>query len=1791
MQLTGYEAVEVVATGWRSTTYRAVRADDASRVLLRCPDRTANSGDTWPAYRYAQTLGQAIGHPTIARVAGLESAGGHPVLVLDHAPGWALVKQFPVGSVADLNTALTIGLQVASGLAALHEEGLTQHDLSPSNLLYDPQSGRTTLAAYGMTGRAFALLDAVRRRPELLPFLAPETGGWSRRPLDARVDLFSLGATLYWLLSGRAPTAEGSASNLQAHASMTPRPLHALVPNLPVVVSDLVTSLIERSPEHRPHSAATVAADLESALWKLEHIGTIEPFELGRRGRPQGLHVPHRLFGRRSQADQLLSTLEAVAEGAARIVLIAGPAGVGKSTLARELHGPTLRYGGTFAEGKFDQLSGHPYSAYLQAIGSIANSLLTHDDPERTAEIRTILGTVGALLTGAVPSLATLLGDQPPVGRVGPSELRNRFHQLCLRFFRVFARPAAPLVLFLDDLQWAEEGPVALLQSLLDDPEAANLLVVCAYRPVETLGAHPLPAAITALEESHTHVVRVPLGPLSSAAVTDLVGEVLGTSAARAQPLAGAVFEATSGNPLGIHRYLRLLVESGKLRVGSDQSEWTWDLETAASEPAAASDLLNRRLKLLPLDTQKTLAVAACFGGRFDAREVASVMSETRSAVMTQLLPAVRGDLVYPCMGSGGGTDVEAHCFVFAHDEVQTAAYGLVPQERREVLHGQIGHHIFDSSRRDPNDMDLHRVARQLERGTLAELRADDRRALALLCDQASEVALRTGAYETAATYARGALGLVGSNAWESDHEVTAKLFLSAAVAEWLSKDVDAARRRLAEALEHATSQSDRMDVLVTHAQLAGLTGRFEEALNAGFDGLANLGIEVPQTEPEWTAATEALGATLMGALDGRDPVILLSGAHDAALESPRVRDALRVISSLSSPAYTRPELFPWLVMQSVLLTAEHGPSPDSLIGFVWYGLLLCAGGQYDAGRAFATAALAEAERGPRSQLPQLLHPHAVFVQHWTEPYEAAASNLDEAILLGHEHGNHTSAAWAAMTLPWTLFVAGSPLHTVAAKSASNMSTNLSVFRNQDAGLMNAWTLNQAYRLVGDEKALRHLAKRGLSETDITPRIEHFVGYVAANHTAALMTCCFLEEWEQALEHAEAAREMAAAMGGSVWVTELEFFHALALLSAPQPPPDLGDRLTVSLELLERWASSSQANHGWKHELIGAELAALTAEDEAAEAGFERAIQSAERHERTHGRALACLRAARFREARGRPNAALGMTVRALDALHTWGAHEAVARLIKTNPLLQRTFGGETSAPIQTEPVTTSPPGSTSRLIDAIEPGVCETDELGRITFANAAVSRLTGWLPHELTAQPLTRLLDVPNWEPRDLAAVPVVQREVDLLTRRGIRLPVEASIRPLRTDTGDIPGAVVSFTDISGRRTLEQQLRHAQKMRAMGEFAGGVAHDFNNLLTPVIGYISLARGMLGPRHRAEAPLADAEHAAERATELVKQMLAFGRRADIFMEPTPLSPLLHEMEKFAGRALDRSIQIQLSVPADLDWVAGDAGLLHQVLMNLILNARDACAEVHDRPPQIGLSATNVRLDQLPPAAPSSSRPGRFVCIEVTDSGTGMDRETVQRVFEPFFTTKPAGQGVGLGLAVVFGIMQRHDGWIECESEPGEGTTFRCWLPGRDPVAATPAREVTPGPLPTVSSARLLVVDDEPLLRKLATAVFEAEGHTVATAANGREAVTRYVDDEHGFDLVLLDLSMPVLSGEEALAEILAHDPEAKVVLWSGYARQGGEASAQDLGAKAFVAKPVKPDALAQVVQTVLDSD
>ncbi len=400
-----------------------------------------------------------------------------------------------------------------------------------------------------------------------------------------------------------------------------------------------------------------------------------------------------------------------------------------------------------------------------------------------------------------------------------------------------------------------------------------------------------------------------------------------------------------------------------------------------------------------------------------------------------------------------------------------------------------------------------------------------------------------------------------------------------------------------------------------------------------------------------------------------------------------------------------------------------------------------------------------------------------------------------------------------------------------------------------------------------------------------------------------------------------------------------------------------------------------------------------------------------------------------------------------------------------------------------------------------------------------------------------------------------------------------------------GEAIGRVWNFRDVTQRVRLEEQFRHAQKMDAVGRLAGGVAHDFNNLLTVILGNLSMIRAAPVPPQQQQTAIIDCLEAAKRAANLTGQLLTFSRRQPIATQELELNQVVTKMASMLRRLIGETITLNTRAGTSPNWVRADPGMMEQMLMNLAVNGRDAMPNGGE----LVIALTPMELDESAVQARANARPGSFVRLTVTDNGTGIARELLPRIFEPFFTTKEVGRGTGLGLATVFGIVQQHEGWIEVETQPREGTTMAVFLPrltsGPSP-AARPKAAITP----RGGSESVLVVEDEKAVRSLMQRVLTTHGYTVLAAGDAREALAVWERHQGRFDLLVTDMVMPGgMSGRELAQRLGAEAKGIPVIYCSGYADDVLGSGESLRGQPNFLAKPFDVSVFLTRVRAMLD--
>jgi hypothetical protein len=834
----GYERLELLGSTTGATLFRAQRAGDQRPVLLKLagpgPDRLAWEHETLRSLDLrgvARPLEHLPARPELAPAA----------LVLVDAPGQLLEGQ---------TVAVPVGLRLAACLAealeGLHRARLVHGDLRPANIVAGADGESAVLvdfsrAAFSEGAEAPAAAGEVD-----WAYVSPEQTGRVDRPVDHRTDLYSLGITLFRLLTGRLPFQAGDPLEwCHCHIARLPALAHEINPRVPPHLSAIVARLLAKDPDERYQTARGVRHDLERCRESLDGAGSIPVFELGRRDVADRLRLPSRLFGRRDELARLERLHGRVASsGETATCLVTGDEGAGKTMLVGRLREQVIARGGTFASARFDRQGGdRPYAFLSAAFAGLLPRLLAGTDEDsidgRQRLQQALAGDARGLIA-AVPALGPILGPQPgePEDRLDP----QRFRRLVRRFVGIFCRPGRPLVLFLDDLQWADPASLKAVADLVTHPETRSLLVVGAWRG-------PLDPSLEALGATELR-----LGPLPAGDLAELVAASLGCDPAGAAPLAALLGERTGNNPVLVHQLLTGLEREGLLAFDDTRGEWRWDLDRirAAAVIGQPERLTVDRIARLPETTRSLLEWAACLGRQFGLGSLAQLCGRSRREVAEDLRPAVAEDLVLTSVGDlvGERELAGSYGYHWLHDRVRQAAYALIPSSELPRRHLAIARLLGER----PGDQLFAAVSHYARAAGLLE--GEERARVAELNLAAGHRARETCAHASALHYFDAALALLPDDLWQTRPELAGPLFIARAECHLHGGDPRETVRLGSLVAARARPVIERATALWLVREAQVVRGAPTEAAAATLAGLALIGVRLPAS-PSWASVED----------------------------------------------------------------------------------------------------------------------------------------------------------------------------------------------------------------------------------------------------------------------------------------------------------------------------------------------------------------------------------------------------------------------------------------------------------------------------------------------------------------------------------------------------------------------------------------------------------------------------------------------------------------------------------------------------------------------------------------------------------------------------------------------------------------------------------------------------------------------------------------------------------------------------------------------------------------------
>jgi predicted ATPase/signal transduction histidine kinase/GAF domain-containing protein len=1301
-QLPGYRIVEELYRDAKTVMYRAERTDDRlaekSRfVTIKVLSSLYPSDRDLLELRHQYTIAKNLDLPGIVRHHSLEVYERGYVLVLEDFCGVSLAGRIIGLPMVDV---LEIGIQLADTLHALGQQKIVHKDIKPANILIHPVTKQVKLIDLSIASllpRETQEIVDPNRVEGTLAYLSPEQTGRMNRGIDYRTDFYALGVTLYELLTGKLPFAtEDPIALIHAHLAQVATPVHLVNADIPLVLSQLVAKLMAKNVEDRYQTALGIKYDLEHCLSHDQSTDLVTEFELAGRDISDRFLIPERLYGREQEVRILLSAFERVSTGSSELLLVAGCSGIGKTAVINEIHQPIIKQRGYFIKGKFDQFNRNiPFSAFIQAFRDLIGQLLSETDLQLANWHRQILAAVGEngrVLIDVIPELEKIIGAQPPVAELLGVAAQNRFNWLFQKLMEVFTTAEHPLVLFLDDLQWADSASLQAIELLMGGK--GYLLLLGAYRDNEVSLAHPLVLMLNKIQQADSVISKISLAALTFADTNQLVADTLHCEIDRAKPLTESIDLKAHGNPLFITQFLKALYTDGEIWFNPDGY---WECDILKIQSLAITDdvveFIAIQIQKLPLATQDVLKLAACIGDRFNL-EVLSIVSEQSQLVTTAVWNGLQAGLILPTSqiykfdrdledlrdlqdGVVGVHRVfqlpaanSTYCFL--HDRVQQAAYSLIPEGERQQTHLQIGRLLLANTSIHQQSDKLFEIVNHLNTAIGLILQPLERANLAELNLLAAEKARASNAYTAAYKYAQIGIEVLGRSGWTQQYYLTLSLYETFADAAFLIGEFGSIPKLFQTVLDRSRTPLDRVKIYETMIQFHCLQKHYPQAILLGLEILKQLGIKL-SPQPNRLVLIGELALTKI-ALWGKSSDLLLNLPE---IISPKKTARLRILDLLQAPAFfCSQELMAVLSLVGIRLTICDGNTPWAAGFYSVYCIINSGLGELTQAYRFSQLATMLADRFVDLSVTTRVRVVAAwYANPWHEKLRTTIPLLDEGISMAIEGSNLQYLGISACSSVATKFFIGIPLAEIVDLIAKN--TELIIQSNDE----NSWQFFEMTRQM-----IFNFYEPSTQPTEILTeqdKLSKIANWKASNEALMLsnmygfqvMLAYYFEDISNALIHANAQIPYEYASTSSYGITQIWMFDALTRLAAypfskKRVQKQLLDRVKYIQRQLGKRARSMPDNFQHQYDLVEAEKCRVLGDFTTAIELYDRAIAGAKTNEFLQVEALANELAAKFYLQWNKEKIATVYMQSAYYCYLRWGARAKTAQLAQRYPQL-----------------------------------------------------------------------------------------------------------------------------------------------------------------------------------------------------------------------------------------------------------------------------------------------------------------------------------------------------------------------------------------------------------------------------------------------------------------------------------------------------------------------------------------
>jgi predicted ATPase/GAF domain-containing protein/tRNA A-37 threonylcarbamoyl transferase component Bud32 len=1256
INLTGYQILTQIYENFNSEVYRAIRSSDNQPVILKVLKQDDPTPQELTRYKHEYKIIRSLNFDGAIEAYGLESYQRTLVIILEDFGGISL-KKWIEGNPLVLQEFFPMAIRMVESLGKIHAVNIIHKDINPANIVFNSTTGQLKIIDFGIA-TVLKQENPSLKSPNVLEgtlaYISPEQTGRMNRSLDYRSDFYSLGVTFYELLTRQLPFETTDALELvHCHLAKQPLPPHQINPEIPPVISNLVMKLMAKTAEERYQSAYGIKADLEECLRQLETTGKIQDFAIATQDFANKFQIPQKLYGRDSEISTLLAAFERVANPpmsrlSKELMLVTGYSGIGKTTLVQEIYKPITEKRGYFISGKFDQFQGNiPYSAVVNAFTNLVKQILGESKTQLNRwrkKLLTALGVNGQVIIDVIPEVELIIGKQPDLPELGATAAQNRFNLVFKNFIRVFCSSQHPLVIFLDNLQWADSASLKLIELIMMDADIKYLFWIGAYRDNEINPTHPLTITLEKLRREGTIVNQIILKPLALNQVNQLIADTLNSKKEYVQPLAELVWQKTRGNPFFVNEFLKTIYSENLLvfncsphsfsETENSRRYWQWNLKQI-ERIGSTDNLVNfmiGKMQKLPKSTQEVLSLAACLGAEFDLNTISIISEKSAAELFKNLTPAIDEGLIIPL--SELDEQLLIQDYKFGHDRIQQAAYALIDEEQKLFTHLKIGRLLWGKNQPEELSEKVFKIVDHLNLGHQLITYQPELNEIARLNLLAGQKAKAANAYEAALKYLKIGQELLAEESWKTNYDLILNLYSEGAEVAYLSGDFEEMEDFTSVVLQQAKTLLDRVKIYQVKIEAYHTQNKDLEVIQVALPVLKNLGLTFPES-PQLADIQQQLATTQTNLANKQiEDLINLPQMSD-----PEKLAAMKITSALFSSIYiAAPQFLPILVSKQVNLSVQYGNTSLSAFAYVNYGLILCGVvEELEKGYQFGRLALNIADKFQAKELiPKIIAVFSATISIWKESAKNSLTSLQSAYQIGLETGDLYYGTTCAYLYSFHSAFVGQELTELASEIAAydlavsklKQQSTLNYLKIYGQAVLNLMgRAENPYRLIGESYHEEIMLPLHLEANDRYA--------LCALYVNKLFLCYLFGEYHQAVDNATVAQQYLDGATATLLIPLFNFYDSLAHLAVYDSVSSSGQqqilaRVAAHQRKMQKWADHAPMNYLHKFYLVEAEQHRIQGCYVEAMDFYDRAIESAKENEYINEEALANELAAKF---------------------------------------------------------------------------------------------------------------------------------------------------------------------------------------------------------------------------------------------------------------------------------------------------------------------------------------------------------------------------------------------------------------------------------------------------------------------------------------------------------------------------------------------------------------------------------